>query len=103
MLVGDERFAAFGDPLHRSAEELRGERRERVLGIEAALHPEPAADVLRNDAELGLGDLEDVAGDEAADHVRALDGAPQGVAILAWIMVGEAPARLERVGGEPAD
>ena len=39
----------------------------------------------------------------AADHVRALHRAAQGVAVVARIVLGEAAARLHRIGGDPVD
>ncbi len=103
MLVGLQTFAALGNPFHRPADEARRERSEHVFRIEPALHAEAAADILGDDAELGLRLLEHLRRDGAPDHVRALHGAAQRGAAVARGVFGDAAARLHGVGGEPVD
>ena len=51
---GEEFLDAFGGPSHRALQGARGEGDDDVLGIKPRLHAEPAADVVDDDADLGL-------------------------------------------------
>ncbi len=77
-------LGARGDPLHRAAELLRRPHDEKIVGIGAALEAEAAADVRRDDADLVLRHMEDVA-DLHAHAVRVLRRR------IERVLVGRAP------------
>ncbi len=60
LLGGDEVLAPVLDPLDRAAHRQRGGGERAILGIEAALRPEAAADVGRDDAQLMVGPVHQV-------------------------------------------
>ena len=103
LLVGEQALAALTNPFHRPSEQPGGDYGHDVLVVQGTLHAKAAADVLGDDADLGLGDHEDLAGEHAANQVRALHGAAQGMAVVAGIVFGDAAARLQRVGGDAID
>ena len=61
-----------------------------------ALLAEAAADVGRDDAQLGLGHAERVGGHELTDQMRHLRRVPQGVALVDGIVCADYGARLDR-------
>src|SRR5437764_174862 len=80
LAVGEECLLPLARPSDRPAELLRRERHQRVLREGEALHPEAAADILRDDADAVLGDGEP--GGEVAAHAEdALRAEIDGVAI----------------------
>ena len=103
VLVGEQAFAALADPLDRAAEQLRRDQGERVLGIAPALHSEPPSHVLRYDAQLRLGYMENLVRQQRADPVRRLHRAVDGVAILGAVVLGQTSARLHAVRGNAGD
>ncbi len=68
-----------------------------MLRILPALRPEGAADVARDDADLVLGDPEDVARQRVAHAVRVLDVGVQGVPLLAGVPDAERAPRLHEL------
>src|SRR5258708_29668685 len=89
LRVGEKRFLAPRDPLHRAAQPARGPDHDRLLGIVLALVAEAAAHVLRYDAQPAFVDAELLA-DVAADVMRRLRAAIKRVAGR------DAAARLDR-------
>ncbi len=85
------------DPLHRQAEHDRGDDRADVARIDADLVAEAAADVGRDDVDLGLGNAGQQR-DHRAHHVRRLEGAPDRELALHLVHRGDAGAGLERAG-----
>ena len=83
--------------------ELGGDDAQYVFVVERALHSKPATDILRDHADLGLRNFQNLAGKGAANGVRPLDGAAQGVAFVALIVLGKATARLHRIRRDPVD
>ena len=74
-VVGHERLAPLGRPLHRASDSPRRPRDQRELGIAAVAGPEVTADVARHHAHRALGDT------ERAGHrgLRAAETARTGV------------------------
>ena len=88
------------DPAHRVAD-LQRQRRDRdVLGHDAVLAAEAAADVGGDDTDLVLGQAQRL---RHADphHVSALGGEIDDELVVAVIPVGQDAAALERHGGMP--
>ena len=83
LLVGQQAFAALGNPFHRPAEHARRGDAENVFVVERALHAEAAADIFRNDAHLVVGHFQNFDRQRAADEVRTLHGAAQRDAVVA--------------------
>ena len=88
-------FGARGDPLHWVAELLRRPHHQQVVGIGAALEAEAAADVRRDDADLVLRHVEDVA-DLHAHAMRVLRSGIQRVLVGRGLVVADRDARLHR-------
>ncbi len=70
--VAEEMLGAVGDPVHRLAGQLGGNRRERIFAIGKQLGAEAAADIGRDDAHLFRRDAEHRLADDIADGVAAL-------------------------------
>ena len=102
LLVRDEAFGALGDPFDRPPGEARGKRRQHVLVVERALHAEAAAHVVALDAHPRLRHLQE-AGENAARAVRRLHRAADDIAVVVPVELGQAPARLHRIGGDAVD
>jgi hypothetical protein len=60
LLGGEEILAPVLDPFDRAAQRHRGCGERAIFGIEAALRPEAAADVGRDDAQLVVGPVHQV-------------------------------------------
>ena len=91
---------AIADPFHR-ATQLPGERRDRdLLGIERALHAEPAADIGGDHPDAVRRDPEQL-GERLADHARDLGRGPEREGARAGLPLGEARSILDGDGGMP--
>ena len=88
------------DPFDRDAEHDRGDDRADVARIDADLVAEAAADVGRDDVDLGLGNAGQQRGHGAHD-VRRLERAPDRELALHLVHRGDAGAGLERAGVHP--
>ena len=99
--VAEQRLRARRHPFHRpAADAARRPHHQRIFRIAAVLHAEAAADVGRDDAQLGLGDFQHLAGDRRAGAVRILRGRIERVAVAVGMIVADRGARLDRVGGD---
>ena len=99
--VGEERFAAVRDPFHRPPDPPRRPQHGDLLGVEAALGAEAAADVARDDVDAVRRHLEDVLREELPDAVRVRGRGDEPPARFAAVERADAAARLERVAGDP--
>ena len=97
VMIVQHGFAAGRDPFHRAAKLARRPDHEAVLGEEAALQAEAAADVGRHHADAVLRDVEDVR-DLHARAVRVLVGAVERGLVGREGVVADADARLHRDG-----
>ena len=94
----EEVFHALGLPLHRALQVLGREGHHHVLGVDAGLHAEAAADVAHHHAH-GLGAQAGDGIDDAGAHGgRHLARQPHGEAAV--VEAGEHAARLHRAGGQ---
>ena len=94
------RLQALGagfDPADWPFEEPGRRRDEVVLGIGTDLAAEPAADVVRDDAHLRLGQTHGPR-HEQSDEVRVLGGHPDRELVLEAVVLGRYAARLDRRG-----
>ena len=85
--VAQERLASLRCPLHRASQLSRGVAGQHVLGIQEQLHPEAAADIGGDDAELLRIGLEDRRGDQPLHQPAALGVGVQRPAIA--IVIGQ--------------
>jgi hypothetical protein len=85
VLVGRDGVPSLALPLDGTAELPRRPEDQAVLRVLPALGPEAAADVAGDDADLVLGDLEDVAGQRVPDAMGILDVRVEGEALLAGV------------------
>ena len=83
------------DPLHRLAEQDRGQDRRDVAGVDRHLVAEPAADVRRHDPDHVLGQLRDERHGRP-DDVRRLRRHVDGELAGARVVVGDRAAALDR-------
>ncbi len=90
-------------PFHRPADAARGPQHQDDLRIDRAAQPVAAADVAGDQPQLGLGNLQRVAGDVVAEQPRPLEAAMQRVAAGAGVVLAGHAARLDRVGGDAVD
>ncbi len=88
-------LAAVLDPLHRPAEQPRGERDEEILRIELAAHAEAAADVGLQHVDGVLADAEHL-GQHAAVEEQHLGGAEHRQARFRGVPFGDDAARFQR-------
>ncbi len=103
LRVAQQRFRARRHPFDRTAADAaRRPHHQRILGIAAVLHAEAAADVRRDDAQLGLGDFQHLGRHRRAGAVRVLRCRVQRVAVAVGMILADRGARLDRVGGNPA-
>ena len=94
---GQEVLEAILDPLDGAAQAAGQPADERLLGIEARLGPEAAADVRgRDHAHAVLGQVEEI-GEHGADGVRCLGGVPDGEGIQRLVVARDEAAALHRV------
>ena len=92
---GREVLAPVLDPLDRRAELQRRRRHRDVLGIEHELGSEPAADVGRDDAGVGLAAPEEPH-QRAVRHVRHLRPQPHRQQVLERVVARHHAAPLDR-------
>ena len=83
------------DPLHRLADQDRGQDRRDVAGVDRHLVAEPAADVRRHDPDHVLGQLRHER-DGRPDDVRRLRRHVDGELSGARVVVGDRAAALDR-------
>ena len=88
------------DPPERQAVELRHRRQRGVLRVDAELHPEPAADLGGDHADLVLLEPEQ-GGEPVAHRVRRLGRGPDDEAAGGGIRRGQRGAPLERHAAQP--
>ena len=86
VLVGRDRLAALARPLDGAAELSGRPQDEAVLRVLPALGPEAAPDVAGDDADLVLGDLEDVGRQRGPHAVGVLHVRIEGVTVLAGVI-----------------
>ena len=101
MNVGDKRFDAVGDILHRAAEQHAEADRRHVLMIDVQLHTERAADIRRDDADVGFGNAE-VPRVDVLKLIRRLRRVMRRQPHLVGIEIGDDGARLHRHCRMPA-
>ena len=94
--VGQEGFAALGDPDHRPPRDFRRPQHAGVLRIRHDLHAERAADVAGHDIELLGTNVEDLLGKAIADEEHALARRMQEIAVGGRVVARPGAARLER-------
>ena len=95
VLVGRNGLAALAGPLDRPAHAPGRPQYEAMLHVLPALGPEAAAHIARNDADLVLGDLEDIAGEGVPHAVGILHVGVERVAVLAGVVHAQRAARLQ--------
>ena len=98
VIVAQMPLRAFARPADRTAEAARRPQRQQVLRVDIGLDTEAAADIVDLDVDALLVDPEHPVGEQRADHEGVLHGRPQEEAARAGVVVGEATARLQRVG-----
>ncbi len=98
--VGEERLAAVRGPAHRALQFPRCPHHDRLFRMQEDLHPERAADVARDHAQLLAVDLQDHVGDLLVDDMRALRRRMKRRAAGRGVVVGQRGARLDRVGDD---
>ena len=81
IVAGESIRRPFAGPTHRTAEVACRVQNERLLRIHEDLHPEPAADLMGDDAERLFGHPEQVLSKLQAQGMRALTGRRQGEAL----------------------
>ncbi len=99
--VGEERFAARGDPAHRLRQLARGVTHRDVLRIRPDLHAETAADVAHDDAHVVRRHLQDRARQRHLEALARLTGHVHRVLARGAVVVAQDRARLHRVGCQP--
>ncbi len=99
LVIGDEALAAARDPLHRPARHPRGPTEQHHFGVQKILHTEAAADVRRDEANLGRLNAQRLR-HPVAGGVQALGGYVEGVALRRGIEHADAAAQLHGVGGD---
>ncbi len=89
-------LAAIGDPLHRHLEVERREGDDAVLGVEARLHAEAAADVVDQDVDPPAVDPEHVLGQGVAHAGGHLAADAHRQPLRTGVVAGGDAARLDR-------
>ncbi len=97
MSIGEEGFAAVGDPLHRTVDAPRRPQRDHFLRVDENFRAEAAADIGRDDAQLVLGRHADEGGDDEPSDVRILRRVPQRQMAGPGIVLGNGRAWLHSV------
>ena len=103
LVVDHEPLGPVAGPLDRPAEHLRGMEAERVFAIGTGPHPERAAHVVADDAQIAFRHLEDRGSGRHAHPVRTLGSGIEGVAPGEWVEFADAGARLHRGDGDAGD
>ena len=93
--VGDQHLAPVFQPAHRIAEMPREPGQADFLSRKDRLVAEAAADILRDHADVDLGDAEELR-QPGADHVRKLGGAVQRQLIEPRLPLRDEAAALDR-------
>src|SRR5882724_11927771 len=92
-----------GESRQMSSEVGRRPQDEAVLRVLPALGPEAAPDVAGDDADLVLGDLEDVGRQRSPHAVGVLHVRVEGVTVLAGVVDAEGAAGLHVLRVDAAD
>ena len=101
VIIAEQRFRSRRDPLHRPPDPPRRPCDDRLLGMEAALHAEAAADIAGDDADAALRHVQYLVREGVAYAVHMLCAGIEGVAAGALIVLGDTAARLHRNRGNP--
>ena len=95
VTVGEKAGRALVGPFHGATELLRGVQDAGVLGIVQILHPERAADIRGQHADLFRRHIQD-SGDDCLVARDALGRDLDGVALALSVVLGESCTRLHR-------
>ena len=98
---GEKILAALADPFDRAAEPPRRPQHQHPFGIEEILHPEPAADIGRADADALGRHVEDRIGELVAQAVHALARQHQIEAVARLVIAADRGTRLDRHDDQP--
>ncbi len=99
--IGQKAFDPAVAPLHRTSGFARRVKDRAIFGIGLRLHPETAADVVGQHADLRQRHLEHALGQQLAHHRNALRGRDQRVALRFFVPQTDSGTRLERYRRKP--
>src|SRR5437763_3282665 len=100
LRVGHEALRALGGPLDRLPDLAGRPGDDRLLGIMEDLRAKPAADIRRDDPQLGLRYVQYVGAHQQPDHMRVLAGRVERMLAGRAVVFADRGARLHRIGDE---